>query len=69
MVLMRIKRTNRFISFIVTEASIADATVTREEAGIASYWLGKSFRTGSPAVGQSCRAFVGKTLRFSSICC
>jgi hypothetical protein len=31
-VLMRNKRTNLFISFIVTEASIADATVTREES-------------------------------------
>jgi hypothetical protein len=29
-VLMRIKRTNLFISFIVTEASIADASVTHE---------------------------------------
>jgi hypothetical protein len=31
-VLMRNKRTNLFISFIVTEASPADATVTREES-------------------------------------
>jgi hypothetical protein len=29
---MKNKRTNLFISFIVTEASIADATVTREES-------------------------------------
>lgn len=32
--------------YLVTEAPTADATVTRMKALIASYWLGKPFRTG-----------------------